>query len=404
MDRDVLKKAVELGIIDMSHVQAQMDMYKREQILAGHPYEIWQGTDGFWRTYVRDGLNKRKMVKKKAYQAVEDTIVAHYKALEEKSSSKSFDEVYHLWRNVQDTLVCENTTVKYDSDYKRYFKDTKFSNMSIDKITPSDIKVFICKLVKDKHLCKKACKTLFGYIRNTVEYAIEQHFISENPMVLLRAKEFFKYCTESDKPLEKKVVSNEQMRQLYEQFRKDHEKDPSYMPTYAVELATLTGMRVAELSALKWDCIKEDYILIDKSEKQNRRTKQFFIDKTKNSKIRKFPITPEIQKLLDTIKRIEIEYGFICEWVFADADGRVHAPVISSCSKNKCKQIGIDEKGIHAYRKTLNSKLRCNGVSATVASSLLGHSEEVNEEYYTFDVVSMKDKAAMVSIVNQKVG
>ena len=52
MDRDVLKKAVELGIIDMSHVQAQMDMYKREQILAGHPYEIWQGTDGFWRTYV----------------------------------------------------------------------------------------------------------------------------------------------------------------------------------------------------------------------------------------------------------------------------------------------------------------------------------------------------------------
>ena len=120
--------------------------------------------------------------------------------------------------------------------------------------------------------------------------------------------------------------------------------------------------------------------------------------------IRKCPITPEIQKLLDTIKRIEIEYGFICEWVFADADGRVHAPVISSCSKNKCKQIGIDEKGIHAYRKTLNSKLRCNGVSATVASSLLGHSEEVNEEYYTFDVVSMKDKAAMVSIVNQKVG
>ena len=110
------------------------------------------------------------MVKKKAYKAIEESIVAHYKALEEKSSSKSFDEVYHLWRNVQDTLVCENTTVKYDSDYKRYFKDTKFSNMSIDKITPSDIKVFICKLVKDKHLCKKACKTLFGYIRNTVEY------------------------------------------------------------------------------------------------------------------------------------------------------------------------------------------------------------------------------------------
>ena len=114
-------------------------------------------------------------------------------------------------------------------------------------------------------------------------------------------------------------------------------------------------------------------------------------------KERKFPITPEIKSLLDKIKKVEIKYGYICEWVFADENGRVHANIISSCSKNKSRQAGIPDKGIHAFRKTINSKLRCNGVSATIAASMLGHSEEVNVEYYTFVVVSMEEKARLLS-------
>ena len=147
----------------------------------------------------------------------------------------------------------------------------------------------------------------------------------------------------------------------------------------------------------------ESYIVINKSEKYNRQTKEYYIDSTKNGKNRIFPMTDEIRTLLDMIKRVEMKHGFICEWVFANEGGRIHAPVISSCSKNKCKQIGIDEKGIHAFRRTVNSKLRCNGVSATVAASLLGHTEEVNEQYYTFDVSSIQEKAEIVSNINKKI-
>ena len=89
--------------------------------------------------------------------------------------------------------------------------------------------------------------------------------------------------------------------------------------------------------------------------------------------------------------------------MFANENGRIHAPVISSCTKNKCRQIGITEKGIHAYRKTVNSKLRCNGVSAVVASSLLGHSKQVNEQYYTFDITSIEDKVNIMSKVNYQI-
>lgn len=119
----------------------------------------------------------------------------------------------------------------------------------------------------------------------------------------------------------------------------------------------LTGMRVEEIAALSWSNIFDSYILVDKSEKYNRRTKDFYIDSTKNGKERVFPITEEIRGLLERVKKAELQYGFICEWFFAGKEGR-----------------------IHAYRRTVNSKMRCEGVSATVAAALLGHSEEVNRK------------------------
>ena len=66
------------------------------------------------------------------------------------------------------------------------------------------------------------------------------------------------------------------------------------------------------------------------------------------------------------------------------------------------KQVGIDEKGIHAYRKTLNSKMRCDGVSSTVAASLLGHTKEVNEQYYTFDITSLREKADIITRLSRE--
>ncbi len=67
--------------------------------------------------------------------------------------------------------------------------------------------------------------------------------------------------------------------------------------------------------------------------------------------------------------------------------------------RRKCSQVGIDQRGIHALRRTLNSKMRCDGVSATVAASLLGHTEKVNQENYTYDITGMDYKRKIVQKV-----
>ena len=161
-------------------------------------------------------------------------------------------------------------------------------------------------------------------------------------------------------------------------------------------------MRAGELSAIRWDRITDDYIIIDSSEKTNRKKNAFYIDKTKNGRIRLFPIDEEIRKLLGTIKNIQEQYGFPSQWVFANKNGRIHSKTITACMQTKCRQLGIPQNGIYALRKTFNSNLRCNGVSSVVASQLLGHSPETNNKYYTFDNTDLPQKNVYVSAVNAK--
>lgn len=398
---DVLKFAIESGMIDLSYIQDKYEMSKREKLLIKHKWSISQGKDGYWRTYLPDETKGRKMIKKSTKKEVEDIVIKYYKNLEDHTNNRTFNDFYWKWRKVQDITVVENTVAKYNTDYKRYFDGTDLSDMEIENITEYDVKLFIISKVKDIELCPKACKTLFGYMHNTFLYAKKNKVIAEDPMENLSAKEFYKYCKRVQKPNDKRIVSDDDMKLLRQQFHKDYIEKPEYIPTYAVELASFTGMRVGEISALRWDSITDEYIIIDKSEKYNRKIKEYYIDTTKNGKERIFPVTDEIKELLLRVKKEEFKNGYLSDFVFSNENGRIHAPVISSCLKNKCRQIGIDEKGIHALRKTFNSKMKCNGVSSVVAASLLGHSEEVNERYYTFDTSSLKDKNIIVSQVNK---
>ena len=45
-DAELLKYAIENGMIDPALVQERIEMHKREELLKKHPYKIYQGTDG----------------------------------------------------------------------------------------------------------------------------------------------------------------------------------------------------------------------------------------------------------------------------------------------------------------------------------------------------------------------
>lgn len=399
-NEELLNFALENGMLDLSQIQCEIEMAKRVKYLKEHQHKVWQGKDGKWCTYLPDAKKGRKFIKKNTREDIEDCIVSFYKKLDE-SDCRTFGDVYEEWRAYQDKTVSDNTVSKYDTDKERYFTGTEFWDTDISAITEDDVKEFVIDSVKSKGLCKSATKGIFGYIDRTLTFAARHKYIPEVPTQYLSGKDFYQYSADSPRADVSPIISKEDYLLLENALRHDHIEHPGYIPSYAVEFASLTGMRVGEIAALRWDCIFDDHILIDKSEKYNSKTKKYFIDKTKNKKIRKFPLTQEIKELLTSIKKAELEAGYLSEWVFSDETGRISYRKICSCVKNKCRQLGITTRGIHAYRKTLNSNMRCNGVSPVVAASILGHSAQVNEQYYTFDVSSMDDKLRIVSMANE---
>ena len=100
------------------------------------------------------------------------------------------------------------------------------------------------------------------------------------------------------------------------------------------------------------------------------------------------------RQILRKVKEFEFKNGLLGEYVFQDYRGRVDASRISDCAVNNTTTAEFhNKKSIHAIRRTLNSNMKCAGVSGTVAASLLGHTEKVNEENYTYDVSSMEEKS-----------
>ena len=72
---ELLKYALEHGMINMSDVQEQVEMNKREEILEKHPYDIWKGKDGNWHTYLPDKEKGRIPKKSKSKSKVEQEVI-----------------------------------------------------------------------------------------------------------------------------------------------------------------------------------------------------------------------------------------------------------------------------------------------------------------------------------------
>ena len=176
------------------------------------------------------------------------------------------------------------------------------------------------------------------------------------------------------------------------------------MPPYAIELAIYTGMRVSELSTLKWIDVDENSISINKSAKHNRLKNEFSIGKTKTKKSRVYPVDGQIQELLERIRQVQEQHGILCEWIFTDGNGSyTHARNITDCMTRLCREYQLSGGGITKLRKTTSSDLQSAGTPKTLVASMLGHTPEVNEKYYTYDTSNLIEKKRVIQKRNSKI-
>lgn len=397
------------GIINAEAVNNEIMTRKAKEFQ--EKYHYWKTSKGIYKVHVYDG-GKRKVVERKT----EFDMIEYLKDREDGKicSTVTFKYCYDQWRSQHDMLVDTNTVQKYQSDYKRYFENSSFLKKRISEITKDTLLEFMVESIKHPtvrgkevghSLNRRATKSLWGYITNTFEWAVEHGYIEEdrNPCPrVIPAKTFYRLTEEQERPDDRVVIPPDQLIALNNQFQKDHEVQPGYMPVYALELASLTGMRAGEIVALKWEDIHGSYIEVRRRESEDKISGEIRIKTVpKNKKPRPVPYTDAIRDLLTRVKEVQEANGWLGEYIFTGAEGRITVHQLTSCMKNKCNQVGIRPKGINAYRRTVNSLIRANGLSAEAASAVLGNTPAVNNQYYTFDVTEDRKKYDVLDQVNQ---
>jgi len=164
---------------------------------------------------------------------------------------------------------------------------------------------------------------------------------------------------------------------------------------YAILLSIETGMRAAELPALKWSDIKGNYIHIHSQQLSKRRKggkEYYYADWTKDERGksrggRKFPLTKGVRNLLDELKILQKIRGIHSEFVFCKADGEwIKTDSYETFLRRLLKSMGYSITNNHAFRMTLNSNILAGKLDLPVAkrAELLGHSVETNLAYYTY--------------------
>ena len=377
--------------------------------------KIWQGkgeNDKRWKFKTKEG----KIVARKEKEKIKEAYLKYLEESEKEQTEEStvvnkgpdmtFKVLFQNWLDykseyvgTKDGNLSPTTYRRYQRDYEKFIKGTDFEEMKIGKITAIAIEHFLKSMVETHHTKRQCLRNVAGYISSSLEYACKNDDIEKNPYDKVDIKPIRNLCEVSVQKDSDRTLTTEEMVKLLDSLHKAQGEKELYMPNYAIELSLLTGMRVGELAALKWECISEDGIYIRYSERRfdyKDKSTVIVVGNTKNRKHRLFPMTDEIKALLDRIKDVQAANGIVSEFVFAGLEGRFTEHSISQAAYRRCDDAGIPQKSIHSIRRTVSSNLRAILPDAVV-SNMMGHCEDTGKRFYDLDVKTMEYKKEATS-------
>ena len=157
---DILKYAVENGMLDLSYIQTTIEMNKRKEILSNHPYEIYQEKSGKFCTYIPDEKRRRVLVRRKTMEEVEDVVVEYW---EEQINSPTLKSIFYEWldRKIGYNEISKATYDKYSNDFRRFYEDDrKFGDNRIKNIDEDDVEDFLKESIPKHSLTAKGFSNL----------------------------------------------------------------------------------------------------------------------------------------------------------------------------------------------------------------------------------------------------
>lgn len=394
-DAELLKFAIENGMLDTALVQEKIEMQKRKEILDKHPYTIWQGKDGKWRTYIPDENKGRKLVKRNTQESIEDYIINYWKSNSEEETQKRISKEISLKKIFPDWLKYKQLhtdstsyTKKITADWKKFYaSQPDFINMPLQKMTNLFLDEWAHGMIKKYDLTKKAYYNMTMILRQCLDYAVERGYIEENVFsgIKINTKMFRRVKKKSG---ESQVYTMEEEERLIKDMIRRFQDNPKNTAPLAVMLAFEIGVRIGELCALRFSDIEGNYIHIQRQEvrefeKVDDFTMRFkcykIVDYTKSEDgFRDIYLTETARKIIELARYMNAVNGEYSEegYIFVRKHKNINHYSVQAMILRGCNRVSMDVKTSHKIRKTYISTLIDSGLNIDAVRRFAGHSDE----------------------------
>ncbi len=382
---------------------------KKEHYLSMHKYKIFQDQkDKRWKTTLPDETKKsgRRLIAKTNEEDLLDIVANYYEEEEKKrenpilrlSQDATLEDLYPIWFESRRLEVKNTRTVKRNhQEWKRYYQGTPITKIPMHKLTVNELKDWAHKMINDNEFNKRDYYNMTLIIKKCFEYASDEG-ICEDTWAIAKGKINTKKLKRVSKPENHtQIYSVDEKLKIINHAFKMFALKPWNIGIMTIPFLFLTGLRIGEVVALRYDDLQENEIHIrsgevnhyiyDEEVQDFKYSGKRVENHTKSDAgIRTVPYTDSAKKIIAMIERSSEYYGYYDDgYIFCPASKRMTSNSIDHTLTRYCKTVGIPEKSAHKIRKTYISQAISSGVDLDTICRISGHADlKTTLESYLF--------------------
>lgn len=308
------------------------------------------------------------------------------------------NDMYKVWKDIKRGLR-DSTFMNYTYMYETFVEPT-FGRSRISQVKKSDVKHFYNTLADERNLKAATIDSIHTVIHQVFEMAVEDMYIRANPAdnALKELKRSHVYKSEKRRGLT--LPEQELLLGFLKKSKYVH-----WYPVIAVMAGT--GMRVGEVTGLRWQDIDLDKGIIDVNhsliyynhrEEGYRNGSYFNVHEPKTEAgIRQVPMIGFVKEAFLMEREYQKELGITCnsvidgytDFIFLNRNGEVYGysqinkaikRIIRDCNdeqflKSDTPEVLLPNFSCHNLRHTFTTRMCEAGVNIKLMQDILGHTD-----------------------------
>ena len=392
--QEILDFQIRNGMLNLDDVREQIVDTERKKILQMHPYAISHGKDGRWRTWVPDKNAKdgRKKIAKSTKEKIEEAVICYYLENDEELKRKrmTLRDLFPDWLEYKRLHSSETTIPRVESDWKKYYENDPDSVLIISKrvrdLTKIELDEWIHKLIRKYDMTKVMYYNVSLIIRQMLDYAEELEVVEENLFrkVKIDSKRMFRKVHKKKDSTQ--VYTKDEQIMIFKEAWNDFKNSKRLvyrLAPLAVMFQFLTGVRIGELCALKFDDVENGVLHVVR---MLQRDSDKVVEHTKSHEDRDVLLTDAALDIIEVARAYQEEHGCKGEYIFSTTEEALSYAETNILLKKYCKRLNILYRSSHKSRKTYISSLIDAGININTIRSYAGHADERTTYFnYCFD-------------------